>query len=797
MYVYIFSDHEYEPISPPPAEAKLADSGKLVATEIRVSDAEKASEKHGPTLPSAKSFEDDVEMELAVAAEKDADGGGGGKDVSDTSSIDSHERRFLRVPLDDELIVPGDGDNEEAAMTGKEMGDSNNEGARYVATPTPTTTESRTDCELNTSQLDSSGLEDLPLKREARKRMTAEEEVTNGRPFHQRIRSQAGRIRTKLRNMSRPKFTMPERPRFSLPERPKFNLPERPRFSLPERPKIHLPERPKINLPERPKIHLPERPKINFPERPKFNFPERPKFNLPERPKFHMPQRPKFTMPSMSGARSTAPKKATSSSRRPLRDKVSTESSASSQKKFFDFDFKSYPRLFERKKHDFATSSPKGGRAMTPPLPKSRKKGPIGSRWMHRFSDIKYADEENRPELGDDESEGGPPGERIRVVRDIEISDSERDDIEDHIDSGNTESTTAFRDKDYGYAISVEQPQASPILDKSKSERSIESAASDREQRSSGSSSDRRRAGVLEEIDSDEFFLREKGISQEDVAVGRYLTSEIRDAFRSPVSALTKMSAAGDSFEDEGSDQLAMHYRGTPEREPSRPTRTRSLHGRKRSSGKSRSPSEEVVVANEDISYNTFPPTRPKRNRRIRDDAQQQNGHEDPAAGEIPTPRVQPDAPTFKLTGPQDSVEQPPSEDQDPDEHWAMEIEDDQPLPEATPLPEPPQAPKRKRKSRKDLTEIFPSSARYDDEDLNESIEVRYTGGFERKLNAENQYVNGHIEDEVMENDSISKDQAVKAILNGHYTKEDWLDSVQTSDTRDEVSVHICKIFLH
>lgn len=53
------------------------------------------------------------------------------------------------------------------------------------------------------------------------------------------------------------------------------------------------------------------------------------------------------------------------------------------------------------------------------------------------------------------------------------------------------------------------------------------SMRSDREiQQSSGSSCERRRRGVIEEIDSDEFFLREKGISQENMRFT--LISEIR-----------------------------------------------------------------------------------------------------------------------------------------------------------------------------------------------------------------------------------------------------------------------------
>lgn len=107
------------------------------------------------------------------------------------------------------------------------------------------------------------------------------------------------------------------------------------------------------------------------------------------------------------------------------------------------------------------------------------------------------------------------------------------------------------------------------------------SARSDREQQqSSGSSCDRRRRGVIEEIDSDEFFLREKGISQDDMNVGRYLTSEIRDALRTPTNA------------------LAHEVVVVAPQPPQRPARTRSVRKRKE-------PSVE--------SYDVVAPARPKR----------------------------------------------------------------------------------------------------------------------------------------------------------------------------------------
>lgn len=76
----------------------------------------------------------------------------------------------------------------------------------------------------------------------------------------------------------------------------------------------------------------------------------------------------------------------------------------------------------------------------------------------------------------------------------------------------------------------------------------------------SGSTDNIHRRGVLEEINSDEFFLRQKGISQDNIEVGAYLSSEIREAFKNPgiyakQSHLTDKSHDLTSRSQEMSDQ--------------------------------------------------------------------------------------------------------------------------------------------------------------------------------------------------------------------------------------------------
>jgi hypothetical protein len=620
---------------------------------------------------------------------------------SETSSTSSRERRFLRIPLDDELVVlPGDGEDEDEAMATNSMEGENGEAKvaavteeaeeklsaqefqsqleeRYFSA-TPTTTESRTDCDVNTSQLDSSGLEDIPLKREARKKNQEDattEKQSEPHGFQHRLRSQAGKIRTKLRTISKPSIKLPERPKFHLPERPKFNLPERPKFSMPERPK--------------------------------FNFPQMPSFSLSKERKTRSHH--------------------TSSTRRPLRERsqMSSASTASSTKKnIFDFDFKSYPRIFDRKSRraDYATSSPKTSRGQTPPPPQlpTKTKG----RWLQRFTDLKYSNEPHLTPAGEAQSRG----------RD-DLEGEEFGDVDIVEGAEGSESTTAFRDKDYGYAVTMDITQRPADTAQQIRASSSSVPESDREARSSGSSSLRHRAGVLEEIDSDEFFLRQKGLSQEDVDVGRYLTSEIREAFRAPVSALSQM----DNFEyyddEEDIENLGQQYRSTPERGPTRPARTRSLGTRKGSSkNKEPSPAEEEASSQ---FFNTFPPVRPKRSRQLhqqqaesmeeQDASKEKEGEvykQEMEAEEIEEPIIhsRKDIPSLTVTDEDDKFLQHSTEELDedlappPEDQWQTEED-------AVLEIQPPKPPKRMRRSRKEPIPDTLCNGNYTKEDWLENVE--------------------------------------------------------------------------
>ncbi|XP_046681527.1 titin isoform X1 [Homalodisca vitripennis] len=532
-------DHEYEPINPPSSQP-------VSPPLLRVTDQEGQ----------------DKVTEVEKTTEK----------IDFTPIIDRSEHQFLRIPLNSDLVIPigkeeieslkyedeEDKEQTEHAMTAQDIQDQMEE--RYFS-GTPTTTISRTDGEFNTSQMDSSGLDELPLKKDARRGF-------NPKGLQQRLQTQAGRLRSRIRSIPRPK----------------------------------------INFPERPKIHLPERPKFNFPERPKFNFPERPKFNI---------KRPDIKLPNFNFGKTK-----TSSIRRPLRDRSqvpSNQSTVGSKKNIFDsINFRTYPRIFSKKKKTqqgrrALTPPPRMETESTPPSSPASRTGPINQRWSQRFKDIKFVDSDNQSDLK---------------------KPSFDDEVEDD--------SAAFRDTDFKTAIVLSDKK------QMKTESSNSIPGSDKEQQSSGTSSERHRAGVIEEIDSDEFFLREKGLSREDVDVSRYLSLEIRDAFRSPKNALARLD--GDLYDEDNEgyeletpqkplgepirlsmeairkqslEQIRMtperdeEYRSEPDQdegeievEPVRPERTRSLKKRA-----TRSVSEESR-SETDNQFNTFPPNRPNRVRK-------------------------------------------------------------------------------------------------------------------------------------------------------------------------------------
>ncbi|XP_012287405.1 uncharacterized protein LOC105703525 [Orussus abietinus] len=576
--VIVPCDHEYEPIARPSSPSSRT-PGHQIAPVVKITD-----------------------TDVTHVADSD-------------ESFDGRGQYLPTLLLDGDVVLPLDGQIEDNAMEGRELGEAvdtseEQETAqqlqdrleeRFLDAATPGT-ESRTDGEVNTSQVDSLALEELPLRRGAR-----------GLP--QRLRSQAGKLRSRLKGIQRPSFISPsERQK---PEKTKSPKPEKPRTE-----KRTRMERLRSSLPERPRFSLPDRPRFNLPDRSKFHLPERPRFSFPDKSRFSI-KKPNIHLPGLS--RSRKPKDQQRSQR-------STGSSSGSKRNIFDFS--TYPRIFDKKKKrtEYTTSSPKESRAQSAEVstfPRARKTVPLSARWAQGFDDMNFMDDEpgtvverakpwRRPSMEEprvalrlqdslDEPDRVPWEESREDKEDTQGYDEYEEDsdearhrsfkLEDSFDRGKidprlygdqvahavylresedgvdvVEVTTKWREGDlddlqkedafqHQNGVSkhekLYEPSFLPVdpREKSKSATSVkteeeeeeepaeeeqeESMPSDREQQqSSGSSCDRRRRGVIEELDSDEFFLRARGISQDDMIVGRSLAKEIREAFRSTGNAL-------------------------------------------------------------------------------------------------------------------------------------------------------------------------------------------------------------------------------------------------------------------
>lgn len=88
------------------------------------------------------------------------------------------------------------------------------------------------------------------------------------------------------------------------------------------------------------------------------------------------------------------------------------------------------------------------------------------------------------------------------------------------------------------------------------------------ETQSSGSSGDRRRTGVIEDIDDDEFFLRQRGVSQDNAEISQYISSAIREGMNDAAGGRQFSSYSYDNNEVFADDYP--HFEEPPPRKPTR-----------------------------------------------------------------------------------------------------------------------------------------------------------------------------------------------------------------------------------
>ncbi|XP_065162042.1 titin isoform X2 [Atheta coriaria] len=317
--------------------------------------------------------------------------------------------------------------------------------------------------------------------------------------------------------------------------------------------------------------------------KPKFEKPNLPKLKIekPHMPHFKIekPKMPKIP-DRMKNISLSLPRKGKRSARQP----TSTESTAGDSEKRTVFDFSTYPRIFRKKKRDDDGDNihtPRTGTDVTPvsertTLPRFK----FTTRWKGKFTkqpppssvtndtinSYKSKDSERSETQGSVRIPLHSEGSMDRESLDLRTNEEREDSVErrmrlaassrydDDIDMNDaymkenqeihraSSFNAKFNDRWNHGKFHADEPPEQMVTDLDDEEKPPTSILKKKiENIHAGSSDDVRRRGVLEEINSDEFFLRQKGISQDNIEVGAYLSSEIREAFRTPNNALSQL----------------------------------------------------------------------------------------------------------------------------------------------------------------------------------------------------------------------------------------------------------------
>ncbi|KAL5291481.1 hypothetical protein ACFFRR_010711 [Megaselia abdita] len=425
----------------------------------------------------------------------------------------------------------------------------------FSSTATTPRSESRTDY-IHTSQVDSSALEELPLKQENRTKKFMTSAQDRGRRMKAGISNQAGKIKTKIRSLKKP----PRSPKGS----PKAK--ERKRFKAPDFSKIKMPDMPDMS---------------RFKDM-------KPKFSKPDMSKFKMPD--KFS--SLKLKRSKSMKEPSEE------DEVTEQTEVTSpSKKKFEFSFGTYPRALRRTKTkedsvevipptetpSIMTTETAPSIESSPPPMGDRGPGPVRSRWADKFSDTSYiagsdTSRLQRLESSEQESFDRESSLERRMAEALDRADKE--DEEMRIISGAEEKQFADFDEENRAIHELTQFRAGElkrrtlvhqdsdlVSEESKdvgwSERDIlknrilkhaeidtdaymgypseEHLSVNTNQETQSTASSAARKLVIEEIDDDEFFIRKRGISQDNIEIRQYISSAIREGFENPENALAKV----------------------------------------------------------------------------------------------------------------------------------------------------------------------------------------------------------------------------------------------------------------
>lgn len=562
------------------------------------------------------------------------------------------------------------------------------------------------------------------------------------RNLQHKLSTQASHLRTKFRRNKKPKVESPKTsPRNSLQATPN----ERKRFRGPEFSKLKNIHMPKISKPE-----------FKRPEFTKFKRTDF-KINLPEFSKVPAKLRTKRSGSLKESTVSTGESIETGGTGGTTATEETPVQKESTKKRF---EFTSYPKFLERfRKQSRDDSTPESKREAddegTPPIEfntvprasKPKSKGLISTRWGRKQSDTSYTDndsgkyerynsesgsvdretslerrmrvalknsvEDEEEPLGilqtDEQKQLAEYDEENRAIH--QISKARKDEFERRKPLVHQESDliSEVSNRDFDWA-ECEQLRESLVAERSNDLSGSEKNApqteyfpsniSNQETQSSGSSGHRQRANVIEEIDDDEFFLRRKGLSQDNIEIGQYISSAIRDRQDDDSSPNALAQLGGfDRYYDENfnisNDRVDYGYDVPPPRKPKR--FTKNFNKSLESEEFNQDVDSRAQSFDEGHEYFSSDPNRPPRRGKHLDS---EVDSEVPVSTEY-YPRYDDDDGSFYENEQMEGIEQPnilvtniDKDDEEFDSHFAISL-----ARQATP-PTPPKAPKRRRKGR-------------------------------------------------------------------------------------------------
>ncbi|XP_046808006.1 uncharacterized protein LOC111683316 isoform X2 [Lucilia cuprina] len=365
-------------------------------------------------------------------------------------------------------------------------------------------------------------------------------------------------------------------------------------------------DRKKFKAPEFSKLKMPEMKRPDMSKFKDFKRPEFTKFSKPDMSKFKLPEK----MTNIKLRRSKSLKESDAVHVDEELDAEVTETGQKSteapatHKKLFEFNFGTYPRALRKKKTVEVESSFGTGTATEatsvipstetqPSLESSstpqgdRGPGPVRSRWADKFSDVSYNDSEGsryrrygseqesfdresslerrmREDLEDAVSEERNLGILGGVTDNKQFAEFDEENRAIHeisnLRSGEfrrrpmTHQDSDVRSEDSKEAVGWTEKDIQKNTLLRKAEREAEASylkyqSDDMGTQETQSTASSGKKVVLEEIGDDEFFLRKRGISQDNIEINQYIRNAFRDDYDKPINSLEHVgqtSAYGD-----------------------------------------------------------------------------------------------------------------------------------------------------------------------------------------------------------------------------------------------------------